>query len=452
MTRQRNLYFALWQWLKAGILMMAGTGVMVYGLRLFYYSRFQGFGTVVVLMALENVALGLYFSVRKQRKAEPDIESAGQVRQMLAQERYDLNVDIETVRQRLLRPAMYKLERSFQGEEQGVLDFLKAHIDLSDILYVETQVERSSTSFDLRDDYLMLRLFIGMRKLNDCRRLNVHFLKLHQMLLPGGFCRVCPYHQTHFDWIFARFPRPMAQAVYALDFLWHRVTPKLPWIRKVYFAVTKGNNRAISRAEVLGRLCFCGFDIVATQVIDKRFYFIARKVKTPSLDTSPTYGPLVALKRSGLGGRVVHTYKFRTMHPYSEYLQQYMYDRHGLQKGGKIENDFRMTTWGKVMRKLWLDELPMLYNWVKGDFGLVGVRPLSFQYLSLYDKDLQELRKKVRPGLVPPFYADLPETFEEICESERRYIRAFLAHPVRTQIRYFIKSFINIAFKGARSK
>ena len=109
----------------------------------------------------------------------------------------------------------------------------------------------------------------------------------------------------------------------------------------------------------------------------------------------------VALKRAGLEGKVVHTYKFRTMHPYSEYLQDYVYQQSGLQKGGKLENDFRMTTWGKLMRKLWLDELPMLYNWVKGDFTLVGVRPLSAHYLSLYDKDLQQLRKKVRPGLTP---------------------------------------------------
>jgi lipopolysaccharide/colanic/teichoic acid biosynthesis glycosyltransferase len=148
----------------------------------------------------------------------------------------------------------------------------------------------------------------------------------------------------------------------------------------------------------------------------------------------------------------VFIYKFRTMHPYSEYLQQYVFDLQGLEKGGKLENDFRMTTWGKWMRKLWLDELPMLYNWLKGDLGLVGVRPLSFQYLSLYDKDLQELRKKVRPGLVPPYYADLPENFEQICESERRYIKAFLARPVRTQIIYSWKAFVNIVLRGARSK
>jgi len=81
----------------------------------------------------------------------------------------------------------------------------------------------------------------------------------------------------------------------------------------------------------------------------------------------------------------------------------------------------------------------------------VGVRPLSFHYLDLYDKDLKDLRKKVKPGLVPPFYADLPETFEEICDSERRYIHAFLKHPFRTQCIYFYKAFVNIAIKGARS-
>ena len=216
--------------------------------------------------------------------------------------------------------------------------------------------------------------------------------------------------------------------------------------------MTRGRNRVVSTAEFLGRLSFCGFEIVAAENIGKRFWFIARKMKTPSLDQNPTYGPLVGLKRSGFGGSVITTYKFRTMHPYSEYLQQYLYDQNGLQKGGKIENDFRMTAWGKIMRKCWLDELPMLYNWLRGELQIVGVRPLSMHYLGLYPPELQELRKKVRPGLIPPFYADLPETFEEICESERRYIQSFIREPVRTQIRYFFKAVVNIAFKGARSQ
>lgn len=47
---------------------------------------------------------------------------------------------------------------------------------------------------------------------------------------------------------------------------------------------------------------------------------------------------------------------------------------------------------------------------------LVGVRALSEHYFNLYPPDLQELRCKFKPGLVPPFYADMPVTFEEIVE------------------------------------
>jgi hypothetical protein len=103
------------------------------------------------------------------------------------------------------------------------------------------------------------------------------------------------------------------------------------------------------------------------------------------------------------------------------------------------------------MRKIWLDELPMLYNWIKGDLKLFGVRPLSRQYLSLYSQELQELRKKVKPDLIPPFYADLPETLEEIKESEKRYLQSYLKEPFKTQCTYLYKAFVNIIIKGARS-
>lgn len=103
------------------------------------------------------------------------------------------------------------------------------------------------------------------------------------------------------------------------------------------------------------------------------------------------------------------------------------------------------------MRMFWLDELPMLYNWLKGDLQLVGVRPLSNQYLGLYTNELRELRKRVKPGLIPPYYADLPKTLEEIMESEKKYIQAYLTNPLKTQCKYFIKCFINIVIRRARS-
>jgi len=139
------------------------------------------------------------------------------------------------------------------------------------------------------------------------------------------------------------------------------------------------------------------------------------------------------------------------MYPYSEYLQEYVYNKNKLQRGGKFKDDFRVGTLGKLMRETWLDELPALYNWLKGEVKIFGVRPLSAQYQSLYSDEILELRKKVKPGLIPPFYADLPETLSEIMESEKRYVQSYLKDPFKTQCVYLWKAFVNIVVKGARS-
>jgi hypothetical protein len=57
----------------------------------------------------------------------------------------------------------------------------------------------------------------------------------------------------------------------------------------------------------------------------------------------------------------------------------------------------------------------------------------------------------VLPGLIPPFYADMPKTLPEIIESELRYIRSYLKAPAKTQFRYLWQSSVNIIFRGARS-
>jgi len=139
------------------------------------------------------------------------------------------------------------------------------------------------------------------------------------------------------------------------------------------------------------------------------------------------------------------------MHPYAEYLQDYIYKINNLEKGGKFKNDFRVTTWGKVLRRLWIDEIPMLINLFKGQLKLVGVRPLSEHYLSLYSDELKEKRREVKPGLVPPYYADLPDTLEEIMDSEIKYIDAYKDHPINTDLKYFFKASTNILVNSARS-
>ena len=106
------------------------------------------------------------------------------------------------------------------------------------------------------------------------------------------------------------------------------------------------------------------------------------------------------------------------------------------------KNDYRITFYGKFIRKYWIDELPMIINWFKRDLKIVGVRPLSEDYYSRYPADLQELRIKTKPGLVPPYYVDLPITFEEICDSERKYLIQYFKNPIKTDFNYFFKAHI----------
>ena len=117
-----------------------------------------------------------------------------------------------------------------------------------------------------------------------------------------------------------------------------------------------------------------------------------------------------------------------------------------------VKKDIRISGWGKFLRRYFIDELPMIWNIIKGDLKLVGVRPLSNQYLSLYNKELVELRNRFKPGFLPPFYADLPGTLDEIQLSEQRYLESCRDTGVFiTDCRYFIRIVYNILFRKVKS-
>ena len=288
--------------------------------------------------------------------------------------------------------------------------------------------------------------------LNAIRYVNRYLRKANAKLKQDGYF-VCGFDtaQKHRAQIYSKHPKFVARIVYFFDFLWHRVCPKLALTRRFYYLCTKKVRKVFPRPEILGRLYYCGYEVVSEKYIHDRYCVISQK-KRPPHDEPHTYGPLVRLRRVGKDGKIFNVYKFRTMYAYSEYLQTYIYENNDLDVGGKFSNDYRVTEWGRFLRKTWLDELPMFINVLKGQMKLVGVRPLSQQYFNLYSEDLQQLRIKTKPGLLPPFYVDMPETLEEIQDSERRYLEAYLKHPLRTDWRYFWKIVGNIVFKGKRSK
>lgn len=94
---------------------------------------------------------------------------------------------------------------------------------------------------------------------------------------------------------------------------------------------------------------------------------------------------LFAQDRPGKDGKIFKLYKFRTMLP---------------PKDGVIDpaqDATRLTPFGKKLRSASLDELPELFNMLKGDMAVVGPRPLLVQYLDRYS-ELQARRHEVRPG------------------------------------------------------
>jgi undecaprenyl phosphate N,N'-diacetylbacillosamine 1-phosphate transferase len=98
-------------------------------------------------------------------------------------------------------------------------------------------------------------------------------------------------------------------------------------------------------------------------------------------------GPVLFIqKRPGLNENIFMMYKFRTMTDERD------------DNGELLPDSVRLTRFGRFLRSTSLDELPELFNILKGDMSIIGPRPLLVQYLPLYNEH-QKRRHQVRPGL-----------------------------------------------------
>jgi exopolysaccharide biosynthesis polyprenyl glycosylphosphotransferase len=105
-------------------------------------------------------------------------------------------------------------------------------------------------------------------------------------------------------------------------------------------------------------------------------------------------------KRVGLNKRQFVMYKFRTMIPNAELAQEQLLALNEMTGPVfKIKNDPRVTPVGRFLRRASLDELPQLWNVLKGDMSLVGPRAMSVRDYQLFSEDWQRRRFSVRPGI-----------------------------------------------------
>jgi hypothetical protein len=206
----------------------------------------------------------------------------------------------------------------------------------------------------------------------------------------------------------------------------------------------KNCKHRFSFAEWLGRFFFYGFEIIEYRTQDSLITFAMMKTGSPKKDVLPSRGWLFRMERIGFKGETMGVYKIRTMYPFSEYLQAYVVKLNGYNEAGKPADDFRVTPIGRFFRKFWLDELPQLYNVLKGEMNLIGVRPLSRTRFNELPEQVQKERIKYKPGCIPPYVAlRMPDSNGNI-EAELIYLNDKRKAPRLTDIRYFFKAIFNI--------
>ncbi|WP_317969404.1 sugar transferase [Paenibacillus sp. CCS19] len=134
------------------------------------------------------------------------------------------------------------------------------------------------------------------------------------------------------------------------------------------------------------------------RAVAKRTFDLA--VSVPAfLVLLPVYGIVALLVRLKLGSPVLFKQQRPGMHgkPFMMHKFRSMTDETDA-AGQLLPDEVRLTPFGKLLRKLSLDELPQLLNVIRGEMSLVGPRPLLMEYLSLYTEE-QARRHDVRPGI-----------------------------------------------------
>ncbi len=165
-----------------------------------------------------------------------------------------------------------------------------------------------------------------------------------------------------------------------------------------------------------------------------------------------TMRDLVYVKKClGQEGKPIDIYKIRTMWVNAdEQLEELVVN--GFDSFGKLNGDSRITPVGRYLRRYWIDELPQLFNLVRGDIKLVGIRPRSEANWKRYPEEIMERALRQKPGLMAIEYAFAhTNSFDDQLKHEDDYLNQWNDNPNKTDREYLSRIVSNIIFKGIRS-
>ena len=138
--------------------------------------------------------------------------------------------------------------------------------------------------------------------------------------------------------------------------------------------------------------------------------------------------PIYTQERIGKNLKKFRIIKFRTMHPNADKNNLYI----------STYQDKRITKTGRLLRKIKIDELPQLFNVLKGDMSLVGPRPDVPKYIVYYSKEDRDIIFSIKPGITDNISIDLINIEDEIDNEnpEDYYINYILPKKIKAQREY----------------
>lgn len=414
---------------------------LLFALKLSEFSRLMVFGTIILCYFFEIISFRIIYAWLKIKKGKYE-KTENNLTNFQRNEPF--NVERYTKHEKSLKKTPSTREKLIIREAgEDVFEYFTEHLNIND-----RSVSLISTTTPFNIENLPgdgLHAIINLKKVNEMPEINKLFEAVNFKLADTGLYVGCvETSKQRYVRLASDFPHVLKKPSLIFDFILNRIFPRIWGVRNIYYAITSGVKSTISKAEVLGRLISCGFEIIEYKEINNLTYFVVMKTGTPLINPVQTYGSLYKAPRIGKNGAIFYVYKFRTMHPFSEYLQDYILQLNGYPVIGRIADDFRLTRWGKFMRKYWLDELPQLINVIKGEMKIVGIRPLSKNDYEEYPEDVKEMRKKHKPGCIPPYLALLGQGMKQSIEAERIYLMEKQKKPVTTDIKYFKLALINI--------
>ncbi|VVB99329.1 Bacterial sugar transferase [uncultured archaeon] len=143
-------------------------------------------------------------------------------------------------------------------------------------------------------------------------------------------------------------------------------------------------------------------------------------------------GLLISQERIGKGGQKIRILKIRTMHDTGAPAADF-YGKH-LERDPRVKSRFH-----GFLRKSAMDEVLQIWNVMKGEMKLIGVRPLMPDSHNSLPEELRVLREQHKPGLISPIYACKIIGPGDAVSAEMKYFNELEARPFLTQVKYAFK-------------